>query len=227
MATRKRRNHQELFLDRLREMSHGEVKPVGNATLRKSLGWDEKKYEGIKSKLVGEGLVKPGKGKGGSVCPTKSAKTAAPKLFVSYCHTDRTLKEELLKHLEPLKRLNLIQTWTDRELKPGDEWNHEISNNLEEAEIILLLISIDFINSKYCYDIELERAIARHEEGSAIVIPVILRTCLWQHAFFAKLQALPQNAKSVVSWSSQDEALTSVAEGVLKIAKGLRKSSKS
>lgn len=227
MTTRKRRSHQELFLDRLREMSHGEVKPVGNATLRQSLNWDEKRYERIKSKLVGEGLVKPGRGQGGSVCLTKSAKTAPPKIFVSYCHTDRALKAELQKHLEPLKRLKIIQTWTDRELKPGDEWDREISNNLEEAEIILLLISIDFINSKYCYDIELKRAIARHEEGSAVVIPVILRTCLWQHAPFAKLQVLPQSAKSVVSWSSQDEALTSVAEGVLKIAKELRKSSKS
>ena len=81
-----------------------------------------------------------------------------------------------MKHLEPLKRLNLIETWSDRELDAGDEWVREISDNLESANIVLLLVSIDFINSEYCYDIELERALELHAEGSAVVVPVILRT---------------------------------------------------
>ena len=118
------------------------------------------------------------------------------------------------KHLEPLKRLGLIEAWHDRKLKAGDEWDKSISSNLESADVILLLVSIDFINSKYCYDREMYRALERHNEGRAVVIPVILRDCLWQTAEFANLQAVPQDGKPVCSWSDRDEALTKVAQSI-------------
>jgi hypothetical protein len=84
----------------------------------------------------------------------------------------------------------------------------------------LLLVSIDFINSKYCYDIELEAAMERHSKGNAVVIPVILRSCFWHNTPFAKLQALPKDAKAISSWTDRDEALAAVAEGVRQIAEG-------
>jgi hypothetical protein len=87
--------------------------------------------------------------------------------------------------------------------------------------IILLLISIDFINSEYCYDTEMERAMERHQKGEARVIPIILRSCLWQYAPFAKLQALPKDAKAVQSWSDRDEALTDIVDGIGKVAEEL------
>jgi len=124
----------------------------------------------------------------------------------------------------PLKRLKLIETWTDLEIKAGDEWSKEISSNLESADIVILLISIDFLNSKYCYDIELQQALARHEKGETRVIPVILRPCLWQHSPFAKFQALPKDAKAVASWENLDAALTNVAEGLFKVAQDLKAS---
>jgi hypothetical protein len=96
----------------------------------------------------------------------------------------------------------------------GDEWKGAIDKNLEEAYVILLLISSSFIASDYCWDIETKRAIERHDRGEAKVIPIILRPCDWHGAPFGKLQSLPRDDKAVTSWSNRDEAWTEVAMGV-------------
>ena len=213
-----RRTYAEIFLDKLTELSGDEPCLVGNKTLRSELDWDEDRYEWIKSQLYEEGSIILGRGKGGSVGLANAPGSEALRLFISYSHIDQLLKNELVKHLEPLKRSNLIEAWHDGALKAGDEWEKEIFDQLEEADIILLLVSIDFINSEFCYDVELERALERHSEGTAVVIPVILRSCHWQQTPFAKLQALPKEAKAICSWSDQDEAFTNVIEGIRIVA---------
>jgi TIR domain len=215
---RKRRRDTEIFMDGLTEISNGELKLIGNKTLRDALGWDEdeERYNRAKSQLVQQNAIIVGRGYGGSVglASVKEDKKARARLFVSYSHADESLKSELIKHLEPLRRLNLIEAWNDRQIKAGDEWDKKISANLEKADIILLLVSIDFINSAYCYDVELDRALELHESGKAVVIPVILRNCLWSYTPFAKLQALPKDAKAISTWHDHDEAFASVAESV-------------
>ena len=113
-------------------------------------------------------------------------------LFYSYSHKDETLRNELETHLKLLQRQNLISTWHDRKITAGAEWAGQIDRNLEAAEIILLLVSADFIASDYCYDKEMKRALERHEAGSARVILVILRDVDWHSAPISKLQALPK-----------------------------------
>lgn len=120
--------------------------------------------------------------------------------------------------MHPLQRLQLIDSWQDRKLKPGEEWDKVISSKLQEADVILLLVSIDFINSGYCYDTELERAMKRHALGEAVVIPIILRSCMWQQTPFAKIQALPKDARAVALWPDRDEALVNIAEGIRQVA---------
>lgn len=142
-------------------------------------------------------------------------------MFISYAHQDEPFKIDLVKHLEPLRRMGLIEEWHDRKIQPGEEWDKAISGNLKNSDVILLLVSIDFINSSYCYDIELEDALDRHEAGSARVIPVILRKCMWKHTPFAKLQALPKDARAVTLWPDRDDALLDIAEGVSKVAEEL------
>nr|WP_269141800.1 SUMF1/EgtB/PvdO family nonheme iron enzyme [Nostoc sp. NZL] len=136
------------------------------------------------------------------------------KVFCSYSHNDEPLKDELAKHLTMLERQGVISTWHDRKIPPGREWDRQINENLNTADIILLLVSSDFIFSKYCWDVEVTKAIERHEAGEACVIPIILRNVSWQSAPFAKLQALPKNAQPVKSWNNQDDAFTNVAEGI-------------
>ena len=136
------------------------------------------------------------------------------KVFCSYSHNDEPLKDELAKHLTMLERQGITSTWHDRKIPPGKEWDQQINENLNTADIILLLVSSDFIYSKYCWDVEVTKAIERHADGEACVIPIILRNVYWQDAPFAKLQALPKNAQPVKSWSNQDDAFTNVAQGI-------------
>jgi parallel beta-helix repeat protein len=137
-------------------------------------------------------------------------------VLISYSHIDEPLRNELEKHLSILKRQKLISTWHDRKIGAGEEWKEQIDDHLNSAQIILLLISADFLASDYCYNIEIKRAMERHESGEARVIPIILRPVDWKGAPFGKLQALPTNAEPIVSkkWGCTDEAFVDVARGL-------------
>jgi hypothetical protein len=149
------------------------------------------------------------------------------RVFCSYAHEDEDYKIELEKHLSLLKRQGYIQLWHDRDINAGDEWKTKIDLNLESADIILLLVSADFIASDYCYSVEMERALTRHEEAAARVIPIIVRQTDWQTAPFGKLQVLPRDGKPVKTWEDRDEAWTEVAKEIRKIVKRARDSSTS
>ncbi|MCA1708818.1 MAG: TIR domain-containing protein, partial [Actinobacteria bacterium] len=110
-------------------------------------------------------------------------------LFISYAHKDESLRAELEAHLKLMQRTGLVQKWNVRLLKPGEEWRKGIDENLQRADIILLLVSADFLASDFCWQEEMERALKRHETGEARVIPIIIRNADWTQAKFAKLQA--------------------------------------
>jgi hypothetical protein len=101
-------------------------------------------------------------------------------VFFSYAHEDEALRDKLAKHLKLLERQAVIKAWHDRDITASEEWKDAIDNHLESANIILLLVSSDFLASDYCYDIELKRALERHESNEARVIPVILQSVDWQ-----------------------------------------------
>lgn len=136
------------------------------------------------------------------------------RLFYSYSHRDETLRNKLEAHLAVLKRKGVIENWHDRRIGAGDDWKGSIDAEIEAADIILLLVSSDFLNSDYCYDVEMRQALERHDRGSAKVIPIILKPCLWTDAPFGKLQALPTDGKAVTTWSNQDKAFTDIAKGL-------------
>lgn len=142
-----------------------------------------------------------------------------PRVFFSYSHADEDLRDQLEKQLAILKRLGLLETWHDRRIGAGNDFAGEIDNNLEASEIILLLVSADFLASDYCYDVEMKRALERHAQGQAIVIPVILRSCLWHQAPFGKLLATPRDGKPITQWPDMDTAFTEVAEAISAAAK--------
>ncbi len=143
-------------------------------------------------------------------------------LFFSYSHKDEALRDELANHLSTLTRQGVISNWHDRKILPGEEWDHQINDNLNTADIILLLVSSDFIGSNYCWEVEVTTAIERHNTGKARVIPVILRRVDWSNTPFAKLQFLPKNAEPVTSWTNRDEAFTNVAQGIRAAAQELK-----
>jgi TIR domain len=218
---RGRLSYREAFLNELNKLSENGKNLVSNRALKEALDWEEEKYKRIKLQLVDERVIFPSRGYGGTVGLTSPKGTKALNLFISYSHRDESYKDDLQNHLTPLKRLGLIEEWNDRKINAGTEWDRAISEKLESAHIVLLLISIDFISSKYCYDIEMERALERHGKGETVVIPVIIRNCLWQHSAFSKLQAVPKDARAVASHSDRDEALTGVVDAIRIVAEKL------
>ena len=135
-------------------------------------------------------------------------------LVFSYSHADAALRNELEKHLSPLKRMGRISTWHDRRIVPGEEFEGEIDHYFSTADIILLLISSDFIASDYCYQIEMSNALQRHERGEAVVIPVILRPCAWRQLPFGKLLAATVDGKPITQFSSADDGFIQVVDAV-------------
>ncbi|MBL6988114.1 MAG: TIR domain-containing protein [Methylobacter sp.] len=141
------------------------------------------------------------------------------KLFISYSHEDEDLRAELEKHLKPLQRKKVIDTWHDRKIGVGTEWQQAIDEKLETADIVLLLVSPDFLNSDYCNDMEIQCAMRKHEEKTTVVIPILLRHCDTDGAAFMKIQGLPKNLLPVKKWNDQDEAFTDIAKGIRIVAR--------
>src|SRR5450759_1667907 len=127
-------------------------------------------------------------------------------VFYSYAHGDEAFCNKLQKHLSLLQRQGLIKAWHDRHILPGTDWSQAIDEHLERASVILLLISADFLASDYCYGVEMQRALERHQANEARVIPILLRPVDRNDAPFAHLQALPTDARPITTWSNQDEA---------------------
>lgn len=144
-------------------------------------------------------------------------------IFYSYSHKDEALRDELDMHLSLLRRQNLITGWFDRAIEAGEEFDPKIAQRLDNAPVILLLVSPAFIASDYCYEKEMKRAMERHEANEARVIPVILRPCEWHKTPFGKLKSLPKDGKPVISWSNRDEAFLDVAKGIRTVVEHLVK----
>jgi hypothetical protein len=134
-------------------------------------------------------------------------------LFFSYSHRDEALRDQLEVQLSMLKRQGIIETWHDRRIGAGEALHATIDDHINHDEIILLLLSPDFIASDYCYDVEVQRALERHKTGDAIVLPVILRPCDWIPAF-GFLNATPRDGKAVTTWPNVDEAFLQVAQAI-------------
>src|SRR5215218_4465641 len=143
------------------------------------------------------------------------------RVFCSYAHEDEEHLNDLREWLRGLERQGLIKWWHDRQIVAGWEWEETIDKNLRTAEIILLLVTPDFMASDYVYEKEIARAIERHERGEARVIPIIVRPSDWKWTPFGRLQALPKDAKPITTWPNQDEAWLDVAEGLRRALKEL------
>ncbi len=140
-------------------------------------------------------------------------------LFYSYAHEDEALRDELRGHLKILERRGLLSSWHDREIKPGEDWHAKIDEQLQMADLVLLLVSKDFIESDYIFGNELTVAMQRHQAGFATVVPIIVRAIDIdpedrEALPFLSLQGLPTDMRAVTSWSNRDEAWTNVAKGL-------------
>ncbi len=189
-------------LDREREALEGRLAEYGDALARLDVRKVETRLKEIQEQRVG--LLS-------TVSPRPSR---AVSVFVSYSHADERLRNRLGQHLRVLERQGIIKTWHDRMIGAGAEWEGVIDANLNHSQIILLLISPAFIHSDYCYDVEMKRALQRHDERQALVVPIILRAISLKGTPFARLQALPKDAKPVVTWADRDTAFENITDGL-------------
>jgi internalin A len=144
-------------------------------------------------------------------------KPKAARLFYSYSGKDEEFKAELETHLSLLKREGKLSTWHMKKIVPGTDWDKAIDENLKSADIILLMISSDFLASDYIWDVEVRQAMQQHESGESHVIPVIVRDCSWTTAPFGKLQGVPKG-KAVKLWPDRDSAWREISDWIRKIA---------
>jgi hypothetical protein len=142
------------------------------------------------------------------------------KLFYCYAHEDELLRDELEKHLAALKRSGHISSWYDRQIQAGTEWQQEIETHLTSANLILPLISPDFLYSDAC-DTEMQKALALHLAGRARVLPILLRPVVWEGIPLADLQLLPLDGKPVTTWPNRDEAFWQVAHSIGNVVRTL------
>lgn len=141
------------------------------------------------------------------------------KIFISYSKEDEDLRKELDKQLTSLKRQQKVETWHDRDLYAGDEWHPTIIEKLESADIILLLVSANFMATDYIMNEEVPRALERAANKKCVLIPILIKPCVWENLPFAKYLALPDKGKAVTQYSDRDEAWTLVAKGIDVIVK--------
>jgi len=143
------------------------------------------------------------------------------KTFICYAHQDRKIVEDMLKHLKPLERKKNIEIWDDGQIQAGQDWDTSIKEKLETAQLILLFVSVDFIDSEYIEKTELKTALERHAQQEVTIVPIIVRACSWQDYFdIGKFMALPKNAKPIISAATRiiDDVLHEVTLGIKKVA---------
>src|SRR5215218_1411116 len=138
----------------------------------------------------------------------------ALRVICSYSRPDQNHLEELKTRLVGLRPQGLITEWHEGMITPGHEWEEDTAGNLETSDMVLLLVTPDFMASQYIYEKEIDRAIERHERGEARVIPIIVGPARWEGTSLGKLQALPQGTKPIITWANQDEAWQGVVRGI-------------
>lgn len=138
-------------------------------------------------------------------------------IFIAFSPEDQAFKSELEEHLNILKRNGKIDLWHNQRVMAGENLNEAQAEALQKAQIILLLISSDFLSSDDAYENEVLKALERHKLGEARVVPVILRDCLWKNTQLGNLLPLPTNGKPVKEWESQDVAFKDIAAEIDKL----------
>lgn len=139
------------------------------------------------------------------------------KAFISYSHKDVAALERLHAHLAMLRRDDLIQQWFDRDILAGGIVDSEIDERLEGSDLFLLLVSPDFLNSDYCYNREMTRALERHHDGSARVVPIVIEPCEWKASPLGRLKAVPRDGLAVSEWTNENNAYLDITQELRRI----------
>ena len=136
-------------------------------------------------------------------------------VFYSYAREDEKYRDQLVRELGALRKEGIVSEWHDRMIKPGGDWQRDIEDNLEDAHVVLFLVSPDFMKSDYCIGVEVERAVELHFARRCRIVPIIVRpTPSWFTSKLKGFQALPRDAKPISAWDNTNAAFESVVDGI-------------
>ncbi len=122
---------------------------------------------------------------------------AMPGIFVSYSHRDEAMKDRLMTHLAVLGQAR-ARAWCDDLIQAGGNWYREIVDAVDTAEVAVLLVTADFLKSKFILDVEVPRILDRQARGELHVVPVIAQHCAWSEVpWLARLNLRPKNGAPV------------------------------
>ena len=142
-----------------------------------------------------------------------------PRAFFSYSKADKVYLQEFRKHLSSITRNDELLLWDDSKIRPGEEWDEAIKKELVQADIIFLLVSSDFLSTNYIWEVEIKAAMERHRSGSALVVPIKIRACVWDNTSFSILQGLPRKEGLIGKDPKNDEAWTEVVQEIQDMVK--------
>jgi hypothetical protein len=146
------------------------------------------------------------------------------KVFISYSHKDEEFKDELVTMLAGLQRQGIIDPWQDRRIEEGDQWHQSIQDAMNDCDLAILLVSPDFIASRFIQDEELPRLLQRRRAHGLRVVPIIVRPCKWQsEPALNGIQGLPRDNKAVITFSkangARDQVWADIATAIEEHAK--------
>ncbi len=140
-----------------------------------------------------------------------------PSVFISYSHKDEEWKDRLVAHLGVLKLEDKIDLWADHRIEVGEEWREEIREAMDAAEVAILLVSADFLASKFIQDEEAPRLLERQAQEGLYIFPVLIRPCYWRRVkWLAGLQFRPKYGRPLLAMSEHEieDVLAKIAEDV-------------
>ena len=146
--------------------------------------------------------------------PLAVAPPAKPSIFISYSHKDEAWKERLMTHLQVLALEDYFEVWDDRQIATGDDWFPEIEQAIEQASLAVLLVSVNFLTSKFIRGEEIPRMLQRRTKAGLRVFPIIVSPCPWQRVdWLSRIQVRPKNGQPLASGSDYqiDETLSGIA----------------
>ncbi|MBP8070639.1 MAG: toll/interleukin-1 receptor domain-containing protein [Acinetobacter sp.] len=148
-------------------------------------------------------------------------------IFISHCHTndeDQKFFNDILMFINPaINSMDNVKLWSDKQLLTGQNIDIEVENALNDMNLMICLVSPEYLNSNYCIEKELKDALAKRKIGKANIFPVILRKCVWKHTFFGQILCQPKDGKPLKEWTDKDEVLSDVTDALMDVIQYLKK----
>jgi hypothetical protein len=152
-------------------------------------------------------------------------------IFIIYAREDKEIKQRLLLHLNPLKNEFNAVIWHDEYIEAGQQWKPHIESKLEQTDLFLLLVSVDFMNSEFINQVEFKYAVDRHKDNKSIIVPIIIKFCQWKIGIhfedetikLSDFQVLPPDARPIDDWKTADQAYSEIAAGITTVLSTIKK----